>query len=812
MRRLYLFVLMIVMVNFCLLNAQNRISVHQQEKILYGLNEEKPLDSEISGKGILPLQENTSKSLTGAIFGYLPDWEYLNGAQNYFDYELLTHIACFDFAATTTGSIGNPSSWPWTTMINTAHNKGVKIIMCITNFDGDEIHTIITNSTVKATFFSNVVSKIQTYNMDGVNIDFESLNSADRGTIINTFMTDLTNYVHTNLPGKEVSFAGPAVNWSGWNFSGLAASCDYIFIMGYDFFGSWSTTSGPSAPLTGGSYNITNTVISQYSSVVNTNPQKLILGVPYFGTHFITETENAGATVISYPGSPRFSSTYPASSTYGYIWNTTYKVPWYKYQASNQWHQVWFDDDSSLGLKYDLAISKNLKGIGMWALGYDSGRQELWNLISNKYGTSTSPKPAIPSWTYIKNLTTTSAQVSCEFPNYAAGIMVYKSTDGINYTDSLTFTSGEFILDGLFTTQTYYIKLKAFNLAGSSALSEVFAIRPMSNHPGVLIVNGFDRIIQNDNTRDYIKTYATTFADRNLYYNYDCANNEAVYLNHVDLSEYFLVIWILGEESTADETLNTIEQEKLKAYLTWDKSLFISGSEIGWDLGRTGTSSTADLDFFNNYLGATYVADAPMGTSSTYYNISPAGTNFVSDLGSFNYDDGTHGFYNTEWPDAIKPNNSDLLFSFTGVDAAVNGGAGVYVESPYKSIYLTFPFETVYPKSLRDSLFNRMFDWLILHGAVDDENSILNKFELSQNYPNPFNPNTTISYQLAENTHLTIKVYDVLGKEISVLVNQDQNKGKYSVNFDGSKLSSGLYFAKIETGSFTKTIKMSLIK
>ena len=56
-------------------------------------------------------------------------------------------------------------------------------------------------------------------------------------------MKELTDSVHSWSPDLEVSFAGPAVNWSGWDFNGLVNSCDYIFIMGYDFYGSWSSTA-----------------------------------------------------------------------------------------------------------------------------------------------------------------------------------------------------------------------------------------------------------------------------------------------------------------------------------------------------------------------------------------------------------------------------------------------------------------------------------------------------------------------------------------------------------------------------------------
>ncbi|MFA6469428.1 MAG: glucoamylase family protein [Bacteroidota bacterium] len=86
------------------------------------------------------------------------------------------------------------------------------------------------------------------------------------------------------------------------------------------------------------------------------------------------------------------------------------------------------------------------------------------------------------------------------------------------------------------------------------------------------------------------------------------------------------------------------------------------------------------------------------------------------------------------------------------------------------------------------------------------------EFSLAQNYPNPFNPATTISYQLSSESNVILKVYDVLGKEIAILVNERQIAGKYSVQFNASQLSSGLYFYKLYASSFTETKKMILTK
>ncbi len=94
----------------------------------------------------------------------------------------------------------------------------------------------------------------------------------------------------------------------------------------------------------------------------------------------------------------------------------------------------------------------------------------------------------------------------------------------------------------------------------------------------------------------------------------------------------------------------------------------------------------------------------------------------------------------------------------------------------------------------------------------DDNVNIPLKYNLSQNYPNPFNPTTTISYDIQNDGIVTIKVYDILGKEMMILVNEFKQTGSYKINFDGHNFSSGIYFYKIEAGNFNDTKRMVLLK
>jgi hypothetical protein len=95
--------------------------------------------------------------------------------------------------------------------------------------------------------------------------------------------------------------------------------------------------------------------------------------------------------------------------------------------------------------------------------------------------------------------------------------------------------------------------------------------------------------------------------------------------------------------------------------------------------------------------------------------------------------------------------------------------------------------------------------------SYSDENVISN-YSLSQNYPNPFNPVTTISYQIPADGFVTLKVYDILGKEVASLVNEQKTSGRYNVQFDGSSLSSGIYFYKISSEGYVETKKLMLMK
>ncbi len=347
-----------------------------------------------SGVQVQTIQK-TSRELMKSVFGFLPHWELKN--IQFIRYDLLTHIGLFDFYTDSLGNVEYPVNWDsdkdtWEQVISDAQSADVKVLMTAVNFDSLEIREIIANQHVKNNFFINVIEIINDNNLDGIIVDFESLAVQDRGQLLNNFILELNTTIKSNTGGSNlVAFASPAINWGGWDFQGLATNCDFLFLMAYDYFGRWSELSGPTSPLKGSDpnsfkdLNVTASLEIEYQSVVENNPEKIILGLPYYGIHFFTKDPLPNSEVIGITEiAPRYRESISVYNQYGKTWPPDFDVPYADWQDT-VWNQYWMDDDSSLGLKFDLVNEKGLMGVGIWALGYDGARTELWDLIEDKF-------------------------------------------------------------------------------------------------------------------------------------------------------------------------------------------------------------------------------------------------------------------------------------------------------------------------------------------------------------------------------------------------------------------------------------------
>ncbi len=400
------------------------------------------------------------------------------------------------------------------------------------------------------------------------------------------------------------------------------------------------------------------------------------------------------------------------------------------------------------------------------------------------------------SFAVLKN-TSTSLKLLVKNDPAVTHYNIYKSTNGTTFGAATKLIKSNLVLTGLISNQLYFIKISAFDSINNitSSTSEVLAAVPTTHTDSTLVVNGFDRAIAG-NTYNFVIQHGTSFHTNNKYI--ESCTNEAVTDNLVGLNKYRVVDWLVGEESTADETFSSNEQTYVSNYLKQGGYFFTSGSEIGWDLDHSGTS--ADKQFYNNYLKASYVADAPNGTSATYY--SSFAQNMTSSIyrsnDTINFDNGTHGTYNVSYPDVIATINGsspDLHYATSITDYSCLHYAGVFTGgvSTGKLVYMSYPFETIYPAAMRDTVMKDVLIYFFSNPNITTgvyRSSFGEKLGLRL-YPNPTNGLFTIEVDKFEETSF-VQICDMQGRIL-----KEENITSTSQQINCNDLIAGMYMVKV---------------
>jgi len=318
--------------------------------------------------------------------------------------------------------------------------------------------------------------------------------------------------------------------------------------------------------------------------------------------------------------------------------------------------------------------------------------------------------------------------------------VIYRSTNGYGFGNPVSVGNiTNYTISNLTVGVDYYFRVAAANAGGESFPSAVVGCRPPASgsSPKALFVNGFDRFDRTTNLKqnlvaqnyvppgptggnervlprrvnafDYVVPHGKAISAYGMAF--DSCQHGAITNDLVTLTNYPIVIWECGNESTGDESFNSLEQTKVTAFLTGGGNLFVSGSEIAWDLDRPSGPTTADRNFFHNQLHATYVAD-----SSSSWNFNSVGTSLFAGNTNGVFDDGTKGTYIVGFPDVVAPTGYGTLAGITYSNVVSGAAAVVYngTAGGGKVVYLGFPFETITSETLRN---NYMADVLNLFTA-----------------------------------------------------------------------------------------------
>lgn len=323
------------------------------------------------------------KMVNRRVIGWHPYWADADAYKEY-NYNALTHIAYFSYEVDpATGGYTTIRDWNSTPIISWAHNRGTRVLLTVTNFGSDRNTQLLSDTVKQVTLLTNVRNLLISRNGDGVNFDFESLPLTQRENMVG-FIRRAVRIIKAQLPAAEISIATPAVDWSGsWDLATLGGLCDYIIIMGYDYYWRGSSTAGPVAPLEGENYNVTRSVNTYLAAGVPA--EKLVLGVPWYGYDWPVTSSTRKATTTGNATARFYSVAMTIAESHPPVFDQVTKVPWTAYLSSGNWRQMWYDDSESLGYKYDLVNSKDIGGIGIWALSYEDGDQRMWNSIISAF-------------------------------------------------------------------------------------------------------------------------------------------------------------------------------------------------------------------------------------------------------------------------------------------------------------------------------------------------------------------------------------------------------------------------------------------
>ena len=357
----------------------------------------------------------------------------------------------------------------------------------------------------------------------------------------------------------------------------------------------------------------------------------------------------------------------------------------------------------------------------------------------------------------------------------------------------------------------YYYKMQSVAASDDSTMSfpsDTYGSYKAGTNETILIVDGFDRI---DGSflfpyHEFSMTMGNALVPWG--YSFESADNDAVISGSVNLTNYDAVFWNLGDESTADETFNDIEQNFVKTYLQQGGNLFISGSEIAWDLDNLG--STTDRNFIRNYLKGSYVQD-----DAGSYEVRGQENTVFENL-TLNYDNGNYGVYEENYPDAFSNTSGGavaLLYGNNLIAAVHFSGLVPGGSEPAHVFMMGFPFETIYDEWQKISLAGMVLSDFGFNVQLSGQEPIIPiQFSLLRNYPNPFNNSTTFQFTIPSSGNVKIDVYNLLGQVVVTPLNEIRGPGLNTAYFSGNSLASGMYIYAIKWEDRTAQSKFLLVK
>lgn len=265
--------------------------------------------------------------------------------------------------------------------INKAKKRRIKVELGIKSFSNANTEALVLSDDAQKTFIANVLFMVNSKGLDGVNLDFEYVGTPTKEVrdgftrMIQNLRLEMKRQ-YPNLSLTLDTYVSEAAIPRLIDLEALESTVDAFIIMDYDFH-TPRGGPGPIAPMEGGGYSTIGFLQSYFEKV---SPEKLVLAVAYYGYDW-TNPPSSSAKVLPYAELAAMSKNHTIQ------WDDAAQSPFYTYTdpTSGQKRIVYFENPRSLGVKYDYVNRKNMRGIGIWALGYDGLNSDLRTLIAEKF-------------------------------------------------------------------------------------------------------------------------------------------------------------------------------------------------------------------------------------------------------------------------------------------------------------------------------------------------------------------------------------------------------------------------------------------
>lgn len=355
-------------------------------------------------------QKNIQARKPGSeVFGFAPYWTF--DKLGSVDFTTLTTFAYFGITVNSDGTFltDDPGystfeSQQATEVFKKAHDNGARVILTLTQMEANPLMAFLDDKNAQDNLTQNAIETVKRRGIDGVNIDFEYI--ADPGdryrSEFSKFIDNLTSKMHREIPGSYVTvsvIASSVKDRKLYDVRAIGNKVDSIFMMAYDFGFSGSENAMPTSPLYGyksGQYWYdVSTAVTDFLTQMPSN--KLILGLPWYGYNYSVyqpgvkaQTTWARGTAQMYGDAlTNITVSNPNIENLQNGWDKDGQVGWKSYfdDYSGTWRMIFLDDPKSLAIKYNFAKKEKLAGVGIWALGFDNGRPELWATLRLEFGT-----------------------------------------------------------------------------------------------------------------------------------------------------------------------------------------------------------------------------------------------------------------------------------------------------------------------------------------------------------------------------------------------------------------------------------------